>query len=116
MTMELYFDYLGILLNGPEAEGKFIVLNWNLTDKGEQYVLSLENSALTYTGPGKQSPSAQATLILTRTTLDEINTGQLTWQDAIKSGKLQVQGDPGKLFELLGLMEGFDPMFNIVTP
>jgi alkyl sulfatase BDS1-like metallo-beta-lactamase superfamily hydrolase len=116
MTMELYFDYLGILLNGPEAEGKLIVLNWNLTDTGQKYVLSLENSALTYTGPERQSTSAQATLILTRTTLDDINTGQLTWQDAIGSGKIQVQGDPGKLFELLSLMEGFDPMFNIVTP
>ncbi len=67
-------------------------------------------------GPDRQSTSAQATLILTRRTLDDINSGQLTWQDAISSGKIQIQGNPGKLFELLGLMEGFDPMFNIVTP
>ena len=92
--MELYFDYLGILLNGPKADGKFIVLNWNLTDTGQKYVLSLENSALTYMGPDRQSTSAQATLNLTRTTLDDINTGQLTWQDAIASGKIHCRGRP----------------------
>jgi alkyl sulfatase BDS1-like metallo-beta-lactamase superfamily hydrolase len=68
-------------------------------------------------GPGKESSSADATLILTRTTLDEINTGQLTWQDAIKSGKLQVQGDASKFSDLLGMLDTkYDPRFNIVTP
>jgi len=117
MTMDLYFDYLGIRLNALKADGKFIVLNWNITDRGEKYVLSLENSALTYMGPGKESSSADATLILTRTTLDEINTGQLTWQDAIKSGKLQVQGDASKFSDLLDVLDTkYDPKFNIVTP
>jgi alkyl sulfatase BDS1-like metallo-beta-lactamase superfamily hydrolase len=117
MTMDLYFDYLGILLNGPMADGKFIVLNWNLTDTREKYVLSLENSSLTYTGPERQSSSADATLNLTRATLDDINTGVLTWQNAVSSGKIQIVGNPNKLFELLGLLNTkFDPMFNIVTP
>ncbi len=117
MTIDLYFDYLGILLNGPMADGKFIVLNWNFTDTGEKYVLSLENSALTYTGPARQSSSADATLNLTRATLDDINTGELTWLAAILSGKVQIVGDPTKLFDLLALLNiKFDPMFNIVTP
>jgi alkyl sulfatase BDS1-like metallo-beta-lactamase superfamily hydrolase len=39
---------LGVRLNGPKAEGKRIVLNWNFTDTSESFVLNLENSALTY--------------------------------------------------------------------
>jgi len=116
MTLDLYFDYLGILLNGPKADGKNIVLNWKLTDPNEEWALSLENSALTYSGPGRQSSSADATLKLSRATLDDINTGVLTWQKAINSGKLVVDGNPNKLYELLGLLEGFELMFNIVTP
>ncbi|MHB8910798.1 MAG: alkyl/aryl-sulfatase [Syntrophales bacterium] len=121
MTMDLYFDYLGILLNAPEADGKFIVLNWNITDKDkeERYVLSLENSALTYMGPDKESSSADATVRMTRATLDKINAGELTWGDAVKPPDPQVVvgGNPGKLFELLGLLNTkFDPSFNIVTP
>jgi alkyl sulfatase BDS1-like metallo-beta-lactamase superfamily hydrolase len=121
MTMDLYFDYLGILLNAPEADGKFIVLNWNITypDKVEKYVLSLENSALTYMGPDKESSSADATVRMTRATLDKINTGELTWGDAVKPPDPQVvvEGNPVKLFELLGLLDTqYDPGFNIVTP
>jgi alkyl sulfatase BDS1-like metallo-beta-lactamase superfamily hydrolase len=71
---------------------------------------------LTYAGPERQSASADATLNMTRATLDDINTGKLTWGEAISSGKLAVDGNAGKLYELLGLLEGFELMFNIVTP
>jgi len=116
MTLDLLFDYWGILLNGPRADGKFIVLNWDFTDTGEQYVLTLENSALTYSGPDRQSSEADATLRLARTTLDEINIGNLTLKDAVGQGLVQVTGNPGKLVELLSLLERFDVGFNIVTP
>ena len=117
MTMDLYFDYLGILLNGPEADGKFIVLNWNITDTRWKNTCfpSKTQRSLTW-GRTRQSSSADATVKMTRATLDDINTGELTWQDAISSGKLKIHGDPSKLFELLGLLEGFELMFNIVTP
>ncbi len=49
MTIDLYFDYLGICLNGPAANDKHIVLNWNFTDpplKDYRYVLTLEHSVL----------------------------------------------------------------------
>ncbi len=66
---------------------------------------------------GKPFPAADATLNLTRATLDDVNTGVLTWQGAILSGKIQIAGNPTKLFDLLGLLNiTFDPMFNIVTP
>ena len=120
--MDLYFDYLGILLKGPEADGKTIVLNWKLTngsDPDEEWVLSLENSVLTYQGPGRQSSSADATLELTRATLDEINTSEsweVAWRNAISSGNVVVEGNADNLFELLDLLEDFDVRFNIVTP
>ncbi len=123
LTIDLYFDYLGIRLNAPMADGKTIVLNWNFTDPPPdnlRYVLTLENSALTYTGPlaqDKPFPAADATLNLTRATLDDINTGMLTWQEALISGRLVVDGDRSKLFDLLSLLNAkFDPLFNIVTP
>ena len=114
--LDLYFDYMGILLNGPKADGKYIVLNWSFTDTGQKYVVTLENSALTYVGPDRQSPAADATLKLARTTLDEITLQHLSWQDALSTGQIQVEGNPGKLFEVLGLLEGFQLGFNIVTP
>jgi len=37
----------------------------------------------------------------------------LTRAQELSSG---IDGATSKLFELLGLLEGFEPMFNIVTP
>ena len=58
-------------LNGDKAQGKTIVLNWQFTDTKQNFVLNLENSALTY-AEGTQAPNADATLTLTRATLDTI--------------------------------------------
>ncbi len=46
LRADLLLDYFTVHLNGPRANGKKIVLNWNFTDTRAQYVLSLENSAL----------------------------------------------------------------------
>ncbi len=122
MTLDLYFDYLGILLNGPKADGKSIVLNWNVSDAPdpeEDWVLTLENSTLTYAGPGRQSASADATIRLSRPTLNAINTSpdwMEAWNNAIASGNVLVDGNADSLFDLLDLLEEFKPMFNIVTP
>jgi linear primary-alkylsulfatase len=122
MTLDLYFDYLGVCLNGPDADGKSISINWNFTDTGEKYAMTLENSALTYSA-NKQLPKPDATLTLTRTTLNEV-TGKVSpavslgqaFDEAIAAGDIKVDGDGAKVSELFGLMDTFSPSFNIVTP
>lgn len=110
-----FFDYLGVRLNGPKASGSHIVLNWRFTDTAETFVLTLENGALTQLA-GRQSPSAHATLDLTRSTLDAIILGQTTLQDALTSRQITVSGDETKLSALLGLFDEFERMFEIVMP
>ncbi len=61
LSNELFFDYLGVRLNATKAEGKTIVINWMFTDSKQQFVLNLENSALTYV-KGKQASNADATI------------------------------------------------------
>jgi alkyl sulfatase BDS1-like metallo-beta-lactamase superfamily hydrolase len=115
MPLDDYFDYLGVRLNGPKAEGKTIVLNWHFTDTKQDYVLNLENSALTYLAK-RSSDHADASLILTRATLNSINLRQTTFRDAVLDGRIQVEGDPLKLVDLMSLFDTFVPNFAIVTP
>ena len=115
MTLPMYFDYLGVRLNGPRARDKRLLLNWNFTDVKEQYTLRLENGALTYT-PEKQAPDADATLTLTRETLDKINIGAMTFKQAIEQGAIQVKGNKAAVKDLLGLLDTFQQSFPIVTP
>jgi alkyl sulfatase BDS1-like metallo-beta-lactamase superfamily hydrolase len=115
MTIPMYFDFMGVCLNGPKADGRVIVLNWDFADVGEKYILNLENSALTYM-PNRQATNADATVILARTTVDAITLGKTTFEKELEAGRIKVKGDGKKLGELLSLLDTFNGEFNIVTP
>jgi len=109
------WDVLGVRLNGPKAEGKRIVLNWNFTDTNETFVLNLENSALTYV-EGAQASDADAGFTLARSVLDEVIAKLTTFPDAVGAGRIKVTGNSSRLGELMMLMDEFPRMFEIVEP
>jgi len=115
LRTEQLWDVLGVRLNGPKAEGKRIVLNWNFTDTGEAFILNLENCALTYVA-GAQADDADAGLTLARGVLDELIAKLTNFPDAAAAGKIQVTGDASRLDELMALMDEFPRMFEIVEP
>jgi alkyl sulfatase BDS1-like metallo-beta-lactamase superfamily hydrolase len=115
LTTDLFFDFLGVRLNGPKANGKKITVNWNFTDIQKQYVLNLENSALTYV-PNKQAKEADASLTLTRQTLNAVILKQLTIPEALQSKQITYRGNLLKLGELFSLLDDFEPNFEIVEP
>ncbi len=115
LTVEMLFDFIGVRLNGPKAEGKRAVINWIFEDTGERYVLNLENCALTYVA-GKNRDDADASLTLTRPTLNAIFARQTTFMQEIQAGSVKIAGNPMKLMELFGLLDTFQPTFEIVEP
>ena len=115
VSNEMFFDYLGVRLNAQKAEGKRLTVNWNFTEPRQQFVLNLENSVLTYV-VGKQSDKADATLTLARATLDAVTLRKTSFSEAVQSGLIGIEGDAGKLVELLGMLDTFNPMFEIVEP
>ncbi|MCC8955946.1 MBL fold metallo-hydrolase [Bradyrhizobium sp. Pear77] len=115
LRTEQLWDVLGVRLNGPKAEGKRIVLNWNFTDTGESFILNLENSALTYV-KGAQAADALASFTLARSVLDEVIAKLTTFPEAVGAGKVKVSGEPLRLGELMMLMDEFPRMFEIVEP
>jgi alkyl sulfatase BDS1-like metallo-beta-lactamase superfamily hydrolase len=115
MTVEMLLDYMGILLDGPKAEGQILLLNLRLTDTGERYALTLENSVLTYTA-NKQMHGADATLALPKAALVDVLLGRTTLGKEIERGRASVEGSRQRIADLLALLVTFDPMFNIVTP
>jgi len=110
VSNELFFDFLGVRLNAAKAEGKTMVINWNFSDSKQQFVLTLENSALTYVA-GRQAPRADATA-----TLDAVTLQQTTFPEAVKAGLIKIDGDPRKLGELLYMLDTFNLMFEVVEP
>jgi len=115
LRTEQLWDVLGVRLNGPKAEGKRIVLNWNFTDTGETFILNLENCALTYAA-GARAADADASFTLSRAVLDEVIAKLTTFPDAVAAGKIKASGDAMRLDELMTLMDDFPRMFEIVEP
>jgi alkyl sulfatase BDS1-like metallo-beta-lactamase superfamily hydrolase len=115
LRTEQLWDVLGVRLNGPKAEGKYIVLNWTFTDADEIFTLTLENCALTYVA-GALAPTADASFTLPRSTLDEVIAKQTSFPEAVAAGKIKFTGNPMRLAELMALMDEFPRMFEIVEP
>ena len=115
MSMPLFFDFWGVRLNGEMADGKQFVINWDFTDIDEQYALNLSNSALTYRADWL-APDAGLTVTLERATLDAITLGETTFEDAVATGAVELEGDASLLADLMGMLDTFKPDFAVVTP
>ena len=120
MTLDLFFDYLAVRLNGEKAEGVRFVLNWILPGAddpagGQRYVLTLQNCALTYLAE-RQSDRADATVTLARPVLDRLVLRELTIEAAIDQGLVAIAGNRERVVQLFGLLDDFALMFDVIEP
>ncbi|MGH7323726.1 MAG: alkyl/aryl-sulfatase [Candidatus Rokuibacteriota bacterium] len=115
MSLDLFFDYLGVRLNGEKAEGRRLVINWVFSDSGQRYVLTLENCALTWRGD-RQSHGADATVTLDRAVLNRLILREMPFADAVHRGLVEIEGKPDKVAELFSLLDDFTLTFEVVEP
>jgi alkyl sulfatase BDS1-like metallo-beta-lactamase superfamily hydrolase len=115
MPLDLFLDYQGVRLNAERSAGKSILFNLVLTDTKESYAIGVENSALHYS-KDRTSKTADASLTMTRTDLNDVMLGSTSMQNLVISGKAKIDGDSQKLGEFVSWLDNFDFFFNIVTP
>jgi alkyl sulfatase BDS1-like metallo-beta-lactamase superfamily hydrolase len=115
MSLDLFFDYLGVRLDAEKAGGAKMTINMDFGDQGGTYLLQLENGVLNNTA-GVKADDADASVTLTRATLDKIALGEESFDEASGNGDLKIDGDAGKLKELVSYLDTFPFWFNIVTP
>ncbi|WP_312362631.1 alkyl sulfatase dimerization domain-containing protein [Ensifer sp.] len=114
MSLDLFFDYLGVRLNAEKAADAHIVLNFDFGADGK-YLVELENGVLNNT-KDRQAEKADATITLARAELDSIVLGETKLDQAVTDGKVKLTGDSAKLNQLVSMLDSFDFWFNIVTP
>ncbi len=115
MSPEMFFDYLGVHINGEKAANAKAVFNVDLGSDGGKYKLELENGVLNHTA-NAEAKDADATIVLNRDTLNKIILKEETLKQAEDKGDVKVTGNGAKLDEMLGYMDKFEFWFNIVTP
>jgi alkyl sulfatase BDS1-like metallo-beta-lactamase superfamily hydrolase len=115
MSLRLLCNYMAMRVNGPDAAGRRITLNFVFSDTGEKVVLELRNGSLNHS-LDRTADDADATVTLERKDLDAVIVGETNLLEEAKEGKIKVEPDIGPLAELVGLLDTFDIWFNIVEP
>lgn len=115
LSLENLFDYLAVRLNGPAAAGKHTVINFEFTDSGDRFVVTLVNGVLRYT-PGKIAADADTSVRLGRNGFLAMSMLGIPVTTLIATDAVSVDGDVDALSELLRMLDNFEFWFNIVAP
>ena len=111
----LFLDYLAVRLDPAGIDDRKLVLNLDIADRGERFVLFLENSVL-HNSVGRQAESPDATLRMDRSALEAWLSGQSTIDQLIGNGAIEITGDHSAVTDLFSYLKPFDRSFNIVVP
>jgi alkyl sulfatase BDS1-like metallo-beta-lactamase superfamily hydrolase len=114
MSPDLLFDYLAVRLNADKAAGEVFSINIDFTDIDSQHTLSVENAVLNHTQ--NQAENADVSLVMTMETMNAIQLQELEFNEAIKNGKVQIEGDRAVFDNFMGMLDNYNFWFNIVTP
>ncbi|MFJ4497517.1 alkyl/aryl-sulfatase [Pseudomonas atacamensis] len=114
MSPEMFFDYLAVRLDSDKAVAHDLTLNWTFDDVQRDFTLTLRNGVLTHRSG--LNPAADASVSLSRDTLEKISLKQLDFPTAMQKGLVKLQGNGQKFGLLMGSLDTFGPQFNIVTP
>ena len=112
-----FLEYLGIRLNGPEAQDIEARFDWRLVDSNgvDSHRLVLSNGALNHL-PGSHGGRADAVIEMERDTLSRLSAGRSALLAGLEAGELRVTGDAALFRRFLEALDAFDPMFNVVEP
>jgi alkyl sulfatase BDS1-like metallo-beta-lactamase superfamily hydrolase len=113
MPVDLWLDYLGILLDSRKAEGLAFVINFVLPDTGGRHVLELSNSTLTNIA-GQQAANPDLTVTINRADLEPVMMRQATFASQVAAGRAKLEGNPQVLEQLAGCLVQFDQFFEIL--
>jgi len=115
MSTEMIFDYFGVHLNGVRAANARGIFNVDLGREGGRYKLELENGVLNHIA-NAQAEDPDATITLSRETLNKIILKETTLKKAQQAGEVTIVGNAAKVNEMLRCMESFSFWFPVVTP
>ncbi len=110
-----FLDLIAAMINGPEAEGMEMVINFVFTDTKESYVLSLENSVLHHRAT-EPDPEANASIRLTHSMFINLLVGRSGAREILFSDAVSFDGSELDLLRFFALLDRPEETFNIVTP
>jgi alkyl sulfatase BDS1-like metallo-beta-lactamase superfamily hydrolase len=115
VPLNLFFTSMAARLNGSEAEGKEIKINFVFTDTNQTFVLEVKNAVLHHYERNADE-DADATIRLTREFWIRLLTKQAGLVELLATGDYEIDGERLKVLAFFGLLDEPDESFAIVTP
>lgn len=115
LPMEMFFDYLAIRVDGIRAQDLEARFDWVMPDAGEAWRLTLVNGVLNHSR-GSHGARADATVRVDRSALVRMLHEGSSLAQGLAEGALAVDGSRERFEAFLGVLEEFDPNFNVVEP
>ena len=115
LQTSMFFDSMAVRIDPEKAAGEHLVINWSITDQGEDYRLNLQNATLTHRS-GELDERAHASVSMPRAVLDNILLQKTSFPEAVESGEIQVEGAVDAFFGLLQMLEKPPANFSIIEP
>lgn len=110
MSLDQLLDYISIRLNGDRATGEDFTMNLIVNKTVNKALIEVKNNVLIY-HVDESSPAADVTVDMPRTTLE-----QLALDPSVTPAGVIITGDSSVFDRFVGMLDQFDPGFNIVLP
>ncbi|MDM0111204.1 alkyl sulfatase dimerization domain-containing protein [Variovorax sp. J22R133] len=119
LPLEMLLDYFAVRLDAQQAEGLQMSIEWHNPDLSERWSMRLENATLSYLpGAARTPPTARVTLGRAALAALQMDPAGLpaAFERLHGEGVISVEGDASAVHRLLGMLEDFPVMFNVVEP
>jgi alkyl sulfatase BDS1-like metallo-beta-lactamase superfamily hydrolase len=113
MTTGLFLDFLCVRVDSKKAEGMNFVINLDMPDMNEQYLVEMSNATLTNI-KGRQAKNPDLTMMMNRSDLETMMAGQANLDSLVSSGKVKLAGNPKVLADLRSVLVQFNPAFQLM--
>lgn len=110
MSLSELLDYLAVRLNGTKADGENFQMNLVINDTADKALIQVKNSVLEY-WLNESSMQADVTVYMPHKTLE-----QLALDPSVPLADVVTAGDGSVFGRFTGMLDLFDPGFNIVLP
>jgi alkyl sulfatase BDS1-like metallo-beta-lactamase superfamily hydrolase len=110
MSLDQLLDYLAVRLNGQRADGEDFKMNLEINDTSDRALIQVKNSVLNF-WVDESSTEADVTVYMPRKTLE-----QLALDPSAPPADVIASGDSSVFERFIGMLDVFDPGFNIVLP
>lgn len=110
MSLSQLLDYIAVRLNSSNAAGENFSMNLIINDTADKALIRVKNSVLEY-WLNESSTDADVTVYMPRKTLE-----QLALDPSVPPANVTTTGDSSVFERFIGMLDVFDPGFNIVLP